>query len=215
MTPDQRLAALNPSRLEARLENLPGIGYVVAPEGVILAYGRRAWEAFARANGCPELADPARVLGRSIYDFVTGDNVRASLRDSIATALDAGGTSVTYEYRCDAPHERRRMRMTLSPLPDQGEPLAVLFHSEVLSREARVPVQFLQAGTVRENHWPILTVCSYCNQVRFPAGAPAGDWLSAEDYRRRGGSDEVRLSHGICPPCFQRIIFPLRATAAS
>jgi hypothetical protein len=53
--------------------------------------------------------------------------------------------------------------------------------------------------------WPILGMCSYCQDVRFPAGSCDADgaWISAEDYYHRGGDSRVRISHGLCPDCFE------------
>jgi len=43
--------------------------------------------------------------------------------------------------------------------------------------------------------------------VAWPPGANEDicSWIEAEDYYRRGGPEDVMVSHGICPACFDRL----------
>jgi len=53
----------------------------------------------------------------------------------------------------------------------------------------------------------IVKVCSYCHNVandNHDDAAPVA-WITPEEYYQRGGTSEVRLSHGICPPCYERL----------
>lgn len=48
----------------------------------------------------------------------------------------------------------------------------------------------------------IISICCGCGSVRSP-GNPAGAWDRSADFRRLLPSN--RLSHGICPPCVERL----------
>jgi len=204
-TPAERLERLASLGVQSLVESLPGIAYVVAPDGAILAYGRASWDHFAIENQALGLADPECVLGHSLFDFMAGGAVRRTHREMLARVLRSG-EPLTYDYRCDAPGLRRFMRMTLTALPPEA-PLAVMFHSEVLHTEER-PTSPLLARTPAQTSpdWPILTVCAYCREVRNPPAATEGEWMSVERYEAVGGPRDVRLSHGVCPPCFERLM---------
>jgi len=53
---------------------------------------------------------------------------------------------------------------------------------------------------------PLLLICSYCKQVRYPAGAPEGEWISMSDYTERGGPKTTRTTHGVCPSCYEKVL---------
>jgi hypothetical protein len=54
-------------------------------------------------------------------------------------------------------------------------------------------------------------MCSYCQRVAWPPGRARRrrEWIEAEEYYRRGGASEIRISHGICPPCYKDVVGPL------
>jgi len=53
---------------------------------------------------------------------------------------------------------------------------------------------------------PLLLVCSYCKQVRYPAGASEGEWISMSAYTERGGTKMTRATHGVCPSCYEKVL---------
>lgn len=150
-----------------------------------------AWRAFGRENGLP---DPdAVVLGRPLWDFITGTEVR-HLYELILGRV-RGGRTVSFPFRCDAPHLRRHMRMAVAPLAAG----AVRFLCVLLRQEARAPAALLDPS--RRPGEDVLILCSWCKRV---AVAP-GEWAEVEDAVARLGLFEAAelpgLSHGICPPC--------------
>jgi hypothetical protein len=58
---------------------------------------------------------------------------------------------------------------------------------------------------------PHLGMCSYCRNVRFPAGGGGGEWVTAQKYFELGGTGSVVLSHGICDQCLRHVVKPLSA----
>lgn len=199
------------------LDAMEGVSYIVDRDRRLLCCGRRNWSCFARENGGAGIADPGSVIGRSILDFVGGDDVIAAYRGYMSELFDGAIEAVAFEFRCDAPDMRRDLWMTIRPLEADGRIDALLFQS-ITVRELTRPVlgifdfEALRAHASNRQSLPIVTLCAYCARV---ATAAAGDderkWVSAETYYQNGGTSEVRLSHGICGSCHDRYVAALLA----
>ena len=196
------------------LDGLAGIAYVVDHHGVIDAVGAPHWRAFAAANGADTLADEGSVLGRSLFDFSEGDRVAEIYHRCLDLVFAARIPGARLASRCDGPGVRRELSITVTPIPGGGGGVErALFQSVTIAEEERPPIDLFDfTGIARRGAgqaWPILAMCSYCQAVRYPLGVPAAevaeDWISAEDYYHRGGHARVRLSHGVCPPCFEEL----------
>ncbi len=150
-----------------------------------------AWESVARANG-----GLPRVLGRPLWDFVAGRDVRA-IWQLLLRHVRTEQTSLSFLYRCDSPGLPRVMQMELTPEPGG----AVAFRSQfvrVLDEPSLTGRWDASGGR------DAVEVCGWCGRVR------AGDWLapgravdllglSAPEARR------PRLTHGICDGCVREL----------
>lgn len=119
--------------------------------------------------------------------------------------LEGRRNDMTFQFFCDAPERRRLMRLSISPVTDAGKTVALLYHAILLSETARPAMGIFKVSSP-PNDAPLLGVCSYCKDVRHPAGTKTGVWVSAERYYQLGGTDHVRLSHGVCPTCYKQIV---------
>lgn len=205
------------------LDALDGIAYLVGPDSAILGVGERNWSDFARDNRSDALT-PQRVVGRSLFDFVLGEDVKEAYRTFHAELTEGVKPRVEFLCRCDSPATARDLHVSIRPVA-LGGGMAILYQCQILSSTMRPPVHLIDpdrwkntaSGTPR----PIVRICSYCSSIAWPAGGTGGPvgWISASEYYRRGGSDEVLLSHSICPDCHKRIVEPelmaLRAARAA
>lgn len=206
------LELIGNSDYQSLLEGLEGIAYATSPSGVVLGYGRGHWEEFALRNGAPELTVPGRVCGRPLSEFITGRLAR-TVHEAAAEAVRSRRRElVTYTYRCDAPHLRRELQMTISRLEQDGTLVALLYHSVCRKETSREPLGILERRDPSPGS-PSLRICSYCKNVRYPPDGEDSFWMAPEQYYELGGSDEVVLSHGICPDCWTTIAEPLLATS--
>jgi len=218
MNPFEKISAVD------RLEAMEEVAYMVDATGTIRQVGHTRWREFALAAGAPGLADPSRVVGRSLFAFILGDEVRESYLRLHRVILSGSRARIAFPYRCDAPDLRRDMWMTVTPVRSAGTPVGVLYRSSVRATEPRARWGFLGVRAEDEivEALPLLTACSYCRSIRVPgwlppgddprdAGAAEGDWIDGDEYHRRGGSDRVRLSHGICTECRRAIVEPFMA----
>lgn len=190
------------------LDGLDGVAYVIDRDGVIEDIGRRNWNAFARANDGAALLDGTGVIGRSLFDFISGADVAFVYQrwvDGLFTGTRPGGRVIS---RCDAPGVERELMILISPIRGGDGVERVLFQSVTVAEHVRPRLELFDfaANRARPQALKVLAMCSYCQDVRYPAGSSdqTGAWISAEDYYHKGGGAEVRISHGMCPPCFDR-----------
>jgi len=195
---------------QALLDALDGVAYLAALEGTILACGARRWNMFAGENHASAELTASAVVGRCLFDFFDGAEVRESQQRLHKLIVTRQRSFLAYEYRCDAPAIRREMRLSISPVEVQGLLVALLYQSTLLRAQPRPSISLFERPAAAEDaSLPQLAMCSYCHNVRIPPDAGDGEWVSPEQYYRRGGGENVRLSHTICPDCYTRIVAPL------
>jgi hypothetical protein len=153
-----------------------------------------AWRAFAVENGAPELADG--VLGRRVWEFMSGGDADAVYRALFASVRE--GRTVAVPYRCDAPSRTREFELVLSPRSGG----AIECATRVLGERERPPVPLLDAGAPRRDDF--LHMCGWCKRVNLQDA-----WVSAEEAVQRlalfAGGPVPRVTHGICPDCADRL----------
>lgn len=194
------------------VDGMEGIAYLTDTEGTIFAIGRRHWNRFASDNGGSELIDGNGVIGHSLFDFIAGNDVRDSYRRFLVAIVGGRASRARLFSRCDSPSVERELMITVTPLYNKDTIEGVLWQSSTIGETMRPRLDLFDfaghrrlAGGGGGEAWPILSLCSYCQDVRFPAGSNDADgvWIAAEDYYRRGGSSRVRISHGLCLACFE------------
>jgi len=152
------------------------------------------WLAFARENGGGELCDETRIVGRPLWDFVTGEPLRR-LYGEIHEKIRRDGQSVVLPVRCDSPTMRRQTQLTIS-----GEESGGLLYDAVLVRaRPHGPIDLLDAAAARSRE--PLTVCSVCKR-----GLDSGvGWLELDELTLRSRYFDhnplPELRHTICPDC--------------
>ncbi|HVZ66274.1 MAG TPA: PAS domain-containing protein [Lacunisphaera sp.] len=154
-----------------------------------------SWSEFAEANlGQDSL--PEQVIGRKLWSFVGDETTRELYRRMIARARS--GHAVQFRYRCDAPAERRVFAMRISAV--SGD--VVEFHSQMVSSEARSPVDWLNRAAVRSRDFVVM--CGWCARVSLSAGHWVEIEQAIEQHRAFQGAVAPRITHSICPECLQR-----------
>jgi len=158
-----------------------------------------AWDDFARENDAPHLSGNG-VVGRSIWDFITGDEVR-HLSGILFSTVRERERPVSVPFRCDAPDIRRWMTLSIAPTSDSEGGIDISVRS--LNEERRVPVRILDVRAPRSRN--ALRVCAWCKRARLGED----DWSEIEEAVERYGlfgSDEVPgITHGICTDCLEKV----------
>lgn len=161
------------------------------------------WAAFAFENEAPEIAPATSVLGRTLGQFISGQGARLLHVALLQRLMVSERPVVEYPYRCDGPSVERDMRMRMRRLGPAGSPDGFLYRSEVVATRERQPFRALGRGVVATDELPLITICSYCKDVRHP---DTQRWSPTGEYLEAGGSMDVRLSHGVCPTCYAGVL---------
>jgi signal transduction histidine kinase len=101
------------------LDALPVTVYTVDLEGRITS-ANRSWSRFALANGAPQLADEAALLGRSIFDAISDQGAREQLERAMALLRTGRAPALTWEFPCSSPDAERIFLMQITPLRTGG-----------------------------------------------------------------------------------------------
>ncbi len=192
---------------ESDLDTLDGICFVTDLIGEILAVGPKQWDAFASQNNAPELTG-RWVINQNLFNYISGPDVRMQLKHAMQKISSSADQRLVMLYRCDAPHRRRIMRQSISPVCSSGRCEGFLFQSVELRSEERPPVDlfdFAERGRAAalDSELPIIAMCSWCQRV-LPQMLGCEQWLEAESYFAAGGCSNVCISHSICESCFVR-----------
>lgn len=152
---------------------------------------------FAEENGWEESGTS---LGRSLWDYVAGDEMKKLQRLLIRRIRDEVG-DVELPFRCDGPDVRREMDIRIVARPGGR---VVLFSARLRSEQARdLPQRLLDPDTPRSDD--VLGMCGWCDRFEVD-----GEWVEVEEAARRLGLFNrpklPALSHGICPDCHEMLL---------
>jgi hypothetical protein len=147
---------------------------------------------FAKENGWNEAGT---TLGRSLWDFVAGDEMKR-LQRLLVRRIREGVGDVELPFRCDGPDVRREMNIRIVARPGGR---VVLFSARLRSEQARdLPQLLLDPATPRSEE--TLRMCGWCD--RFEVG---GEWVEVEEAARQlelfNQPELPKIDHGICPEC--------------
>lgn len=151
------------------------------------------WDEFAQSNAQypAELEECLKdqVLGRPVFEFITGQRIRLFFL-SVLNATRLLNRTRRVQYRCDSELEKRFMEMVMEPLEGQAMRLShVLVRTELLKRP------FLFTSQVSPGHRPVPR-CSVCNRVEISEA-----WVEPDDEVVRGMPRPCPVTHTLCPIC--------------
>jgi hypothetical protein len=191
------------------LNALPDITYIVDRGFIIRYFNFNPWSRFAIENKAPELAIPSKVLGKNILNFISGEDTIDFYSEILNNLSTGKSKSISFPFKCDSPKMIRQMRMTISPILFENSVHFFLFHSIVVSEIERPEAKIFEkkkytATKTRE----LVFVCSYCKNIHFTKDGME-EWLTPEEYKFRGGNEDVTIVHKICNSCNISIIRPM------
>jgi len=196
---------------QSLLDAMDGIAMILDRELHITQVGEPNWQQFIDANPPPDQAARERakqhVLGRPVTEFIAGDAVRKTFAELFNSVLGGTRPVVQIDYRCDAPTQRRDMRLSVRPISAHGDVHHLLYQSVLLSVQQRPAIPLFGVPVADQDDDAILTLCAICARVRWPVGAPreTAEWIEPAAYYRRGGGEVALISHGFCEDCFKRL----------
>lgn len=153
---------------------------------------------FAEENGW---AGAGASLGRSLWDFVAGHEVR-KLQRLLLRRVREGVRGVELPFRCDGPDVIREMDIRIAA---DRSGRVVLFSAKLRVEEEREePQPLLDPGAPRDEG-DFLSMCAWCDRFLV-----AGEWVEVEEAAKRLELFRRRqmpvLDHGICPECSGQLL---------
>ncbi|PJF08126.1 hypothetical protein [Pseudorhodobacter sp. MZDSW-24AT] len=146
------------------------------------------WDDFAMANGGGAIL-ANDVLSTRLTDHITDDPTTEAVAKLVRAVIATKGT-LRMDYRCDAPHELRRMRLTIKPMKDDR---AIMVHELRDAVQLRPEMGLWSFDPAARN-----LKCSICGKVHLPDGP----WF---DPAQRGNRHPEFVSYTVCPTCVGHI----------
>lgn len=176
-----------------------------------------AWRVFATENGAAEALADDQVIGRELWDFVVGRELRL-LYMGLFERIRRTGDGASVAFRCDSPGEERHMRLEIEPAGGNAATGGLRLTSRTLRRVRRPPILLLDPKRSRSGRSvrPPLTICSLCKAIK----RGTVEWLPLPVAVEELGLMEAQerlpeLSHGVCPSCVGHFEAALDATSAA
>lgn len=148
---------------------------------------------FAEENGWEGVGDS---LGRSIWDFVAGHEVK-KLQRLLLRRVREGVRDVELPFRCDGPEMTREMDIRIAA-DKSGR--VVLFSAKLRTEEQREEPQPLLDPDAPRDESDFLPMCAWCDRFLVD-----GEWVEVEEAAKRlelfRRARLPELDHGICPQC--------------
>jgi hypothetical protein len=149
---------------------------------------------FAAENGWDGAGDS---LGRSLWDFVAGQEVK-TLQRLLLRRVREGAREVELPFRCDGPEVSREMEIRIAA---DRTGRVVMFSATLCTEEERdEPQPLLDPDSPRGGGF--LAMCAWCDRFLV-----SGEWIEVEEAARRlqlfRRNQMPVLDHGICPNCRQ------------
>jgi hypothetical protein len=153
---------------------------------------------FAEENGW---GDAGASLGRSLWDFVAGHDVR-KLQRLLLRRVREGVRDVEIPFRCDGPDVTREMDIRIAA---DSTGRVVLFSAWLRAEAEREEPQPLFDPDAARDGEDFLPMCAWCDRFLVE-----GEWVEVEEaakrldlFRRR---ELPTLDHGICPRCSRQLL---------
>jgi len=128
---------------------------------------------FAQENGWKG-ADSS--LGRSLWDFVAGDDVR-KLQKMLVRRVRDDVRSVKLPFRCDGPESSREMDIRIIA---HSSGHVVLFSAQLRSEEGRERPQPLLDPDAPRDEADFLPMCAWCDRFLVE-----GEWVEVEETAKQ------------------------------
>ncbi len=174
------------------------IQYIIDGEDRI-TYVSDDWWFFAEENGAGAECYPPHLLGRSLWDFIEGEETRQLYQILIAKTR-AGKKGLQVSIRCDSPERRRSIIIALKSIGDRH----IEFLCRTIKVETRMPVDLLRSGLTRSDR--IVRICSFCKKI----AATEEEWIDTERAIERmalfSNHALPQLNHGVCPACHASVL---------
>jgi hypothetical protein len=161
------------------------------------------WLSFAVENDGVDKNSPANVIGKSLWDFISGFDTQF-LYQVVLKEVRYSKKSVQLFFRCDSPDTLRYQQLSVIPFEDSG----VVFRSELLRTESRETVTLLKSDVERSDTF--VSICSGCKKIKVSDMKWEEPDIAINTLKIFEYEPVPQLSHGICKSCFDETMAKIR-----
>lgn len=176
--------------------------YRIDRENNLVSVGEN-WRRFAVENAGAASMMPDSLIGKAL-DFYIEDEETRALYAMVLDSVRRSNRPVAFDFRCDAPAERRFCELRIMPRPDGS----VDFESRIVRTETREPMLLLDPAEPRDPD-EFLKACSTCKRIAMGES----QWVEIEQamplLRLNERARTPRITHGLCEECHERIVASL------
>lgn len=161
------------------------------------------WLSFAVENNGVERNTPDKVIDKSLWDFISGDETK-HLYQIVLKEVRSRKQSVTLLFRCDSPSICRYLQLTVIPLEDD----AVEFQSQILRTESREVVALLNNDVERSDKF--IRICSVCKKIAVSETEWEETDVAINTLKIFENERVPQLTHGLCKCCFDEAMAEIK-----
>ena len=184
-------------------DNKKEIKYCINSEDLLISFND-LWSDFAKHNEAPQL-EAGKIQGQSLWDHMHDLETR-HIHGILLKRVREGIPILGVPFRCDAPHQRRYMKMSMT-LTNEG---LVEYCSTLIRVEPRQPIPLVHtaesAHTAEDEDNSLLRMCSWCNKVDIDKDT----WVELEQAIDKLNLFEKptmrKITHTICCACQKKLL---------
>lgn len=171
----------------------PAVTYRIDVADRVHVEDRDGFDAFARENGAPDLAQ--RVAGTPLWAHIRGAGAAAVYR-ALVRSCRLDRRSRCFPFRCDSPTVERHLTMRMES-PDGR---CVEFSTTVDRERPRAAIALLDTQAARDDR--LVVMCAWCHAVEVRS-----TWAPLEvavvELGLFGEESMPMISHGVCAECLR------------
>lgn len=186
------------------LDSMSGISYIIDREYIIRAYSKPNWDQFATKNNGQHLVNPDKVIGVPVFDFFEGDKIKWYYKKVFDRIFEKVFPSMSIDFQCDSPEIKREGILQVTPIPNPDRSIDYLLVQSIITDSRVRPLSNIHSNRKFANVSQIIVICSMCKLINWPSETE--NWVTTEEYYQKDGTDNVNISHGLCPVCNQRFL---------
>ncbi|MGM0596984.1 MAG: hypothetical protein ACQES9_08105 [Myxococcota bacterium] len=157
------------------------------------------WNKFALENKGGEEVLAENLKGKSLWSQIKDDETRQIYLD-LVNKVRKTGNSLSVNAYCDSPELKRKLKIIISPLADNG----IRFESRFIKLTPRKRLAILDVDVPRNEEF--IKICSFCKNIEVQSE----QWKTTEEAIDHLDlfKQEIlpQLTHTICPTCYKNLI---------
>lgn len=144
----------------------------------------------------------SEIIGKSLFNFICDDITRMFIRTLLQSAR-LMMKPLSRPYRCDSPHEKRYMQMTITP---EQEGLVSVTHEIIKTEPLVKPALFKTLPSSFSTFQSAVHIrCSICNRVRLMGTENWHEINALPESITSTTEQPMQVIYGVCRDCISSL----------